>query len=60
VEERLLLDRVTLNPAHIAPGGVERSAAVEANFADSCLPIGDGAAMSAGIAANAATVQLFV
>ena len=47
VKERLLLNRVTLHPAHIAPGGVERSAAVEADFADPCLPVGYGAAMSA-------------
>ena len=60
VEERLLLNRVTLYPAHVAPRGVERSAAVEADFADPCLPVGYGAAMSAGIAAHPVAVQLFV
>src|SRR5208283_4248281 len=52
VEERLLLNWVTLYPANITPGSVERSAAVEADFANPGLPVGDGAAMSAAIAAN--------
>jgi hypothetical protein len=60
VKERLLLNWVTLYPTHIAPGGVERSAAVEADFANPSLPVGDGAAMSAGIAANPVAVQLVV
>src|SRR5665213_4339588 len=60
VEERLLLNWVTLYPADIAPGGVERSAAVEADFTNPGLPVGDGAAMSAGIAANPVAVQFIV
>jgi hypothetical protein len=60
VKERLLLDRVTLYPAHLAPGGVERSATVDADFANLRMPVGDGAAMSTGIAANPVPIRLFI
>jgi hypothetical protein len=60
MKEGLLFNGITLHAAYIAPGNVERSTPVEADFADSRLAIGYGAAMSAGIAAHPVAVQLFV
>jgi hypothetical protein len=60
MEERLLLNRVTLHPAYIAPRDVECSLTVEAHFADPGLPIGNGAAVSTGVAPHAVAIDLFV
>jgi hypothetical protein len=59
VEERLLLDGIALDSADVAVGDVELAAEVEADFADSGLPFGDGALVSAGVAAQAIAVQRF-
>src|SRR5271163_4014996 len=56
VEEGLLFDWVTLHSRDVAPGGVERAFAVEADFTDSGLAFGDGAAVAAGVAADSIAV----
>src|SRR5208282_4847034 len=58
-EERLLLDGIALHTGGVSPGHVERAAAVVADFADAGLAVGDGAAVSAGEAADAVVVELF-
>jgi hypothetical protein len=60
VEERLLFDRVALGSGGVSPGDVEYAAAVIANFADSRLAFRDGAAVSAGEAADAVVLESFV
>ena len=60
VEERFLFDWVALGSGGVSPGDVERAAAIEADFADSGLAFGDGAAMSASEAAHAIVVELLV
>src|SRR5713226_3853584 len=59
VEERLLLDGVTLNSGNIAPGNIERATVIEANLADTGLSLGNRAAVAAGIAAYPIAIQLF-
>jgi hypothetical protein len=58
VEEWFLFDWVALSSGGISPGDVERAAAVEADFADSGLAFGDGAAMTASEAAHAIILEL--
>ena len=58
VEEWFLFDWVALGSGGVSPGDVERAAAVVADFADSGLAFGDGAAMSASEAAHAIVVEL--
>jgi hypothetical protein len=58
MEKRLLLDRIALHSADIAPRNVESPAAVEANFADARLSVGNRAAVSAGVTAYAVTIEL--
>jgi hypothetical protein len=53
VEKRLLLDGIALRSGDVSPGNVELAAAVEADFADAGLAFGNGAAVSAGEAAQA-------
>src|SRR5947207_15924597 len=60
VKERLLLDGLALDAADIAPGYIQGAALVVADFANAGLPLGDRAAMSAGEAAHAIAVELFV
>ena len=60
MEEGLLLDGITLHATDIAPGNIEGSSAVEANLAHSRLPLGNRAAVSAGVATEAVAVELFV
>ncbi len=60
VKERLLLDGIALDAADIAPGYIQGAALVVADFANAGLPLGNRAAMSAGEAAHAIAVELFV
>jgi hypothetical protein len=60
VEERLLLDGIALSSGDVAPGHVEGSAAVIADFADAGLTFGDGATVSARKTADAIFVELLV
>jgi len=58
VEKRLLLDGIALHSADVAPGNIERTAAVEANFADAGLSVGNRAAVPAGVTAYAVAIEL--
>jgi hypothetical protein len=60
VEKWLLLDWIALGSGGVAPGDIERAAAVVADFAYAGLAFGDGAAVSAGEAAQAIVFELFV
>src|SRR5215469_7521490 len=60
MEERLLLDRITLHTGGVSPRDIERAAAVVADFADSGLAVGNGAAMAAREAADSVVVESFV
>ena len=60
VEERLLLDGIALHSAHITPGHIEHSSLVVAHFADAGLTIGNGTAVTAGVAAHPVAIQLLV
>ena len=60
MEERLLLDGIALHSAHISPGHVERAALVVAHFADSGLTIGNGTAVTAGVAAHPVAIEFLV
>jgi len=60
VEEWLLLDGIALGSGNVSPGNVQSAAAVVADFADSRLAVGDGAAVAAGEAANPAVVELLI
>jgi len=53
----LLLDRIALHAAHVAPGNVELPSAVVANFANSGLTLRNGTTMSAGKAPNPIAIQ---
>jgi hypothetical protein len=57
VEERLLLDRIALHAADVAPGDIERAAAVEAHLADASGAVGKGTRVAAGDTANASRVE---
>ena len=57
MEEWLLLDRIALNSANVAPGNVEFPASVEANFTHAGLAIGNRAAVSAGKAAQPVVIE---
>src|SRR5215467_12831369 len=58
VEERLLLDRITLHRGGISPGNEEFATAIEAHLAHSGLSFGNGTAMSARKAANAIVAEI--
>jgi hypothetical protein len=60
VKERLLLDGIALDATDIAPGYIQRAALVVADFANAGLALWNRAAMSAGEAAHAIAVELFV
>src|SRR5208337_5081896 len=59
VEERLLLDWITLHSGDVAPGNVERATVVEANLADTGLSLWNRTAVAAGITAHSIAIQLF-
>ena len=54
VEERLLLDRVALHAADVAPRHVKSSAAIEPHLADAHGAVGDRALVAARVAADPA------
>ena len=58
VKKRFLLDRIALHSADVSPWNIERPTAVEANFADARLSVGNRAAVSAGITAHAIAIKL--
>jgi hypothetical protein len=60
VKEWLFLYRVALGSGGVSPGDVERAASVVADFADSGLTFGDGAAVAAGEAAHAVVLKFLV
>jgi hypothetical protein len=60
VEEWFLLDWIALGSGGVSPGDIEGTSAVVADFADSGLAFGDGTAVSAGEAAQAVVIELFV
>jgi hypothetical protein len=59
VEERFFLNGIALGGGGVSPGNVELAAAIEADFADAGLAFGDGAAVSAGEAAEAMVAKGF-
>ena len=59
MEKWLLFDGIALHAGNISPRNVERAAAIEADLAHAGLPVGNRAAMSAGVAADAIAIQLF-
>src|ERR1700691_5928310 len=59
MKKGLLFDRVTLHSGDITPRNVEPAAVVKADFADSGLPLGNGAAVAAGITTHSIAIQLF-
>jgi hypothetical protein len=60
MEERLFFDGIALQSSGISPRNVERTATIEADFADTGLALGNGATMAAGKAANAVILEFFV
>ena len=60
VEEGLFLDGIALHAGGVSPWNEEGAGAIEADFADSGLAVRDGAAVSAGEAADAVVVEFFV
>jgi hypothetical protein len=58
MEERLLFDGIALHSGGVSPGDVEFATAVEADFTDSGLAFGDGAAVAAGEAADAVVTEI--
>lgn len=60
MEERLLLDRITLHSTDISPGNKELPTAVVTNFADSGLALGNRATMPAGKATHTVAIKRFV
>src|SRR5207245_9927270 len=56
----LRLDGIAMDAANIAPGYSQGAALVVADFANAGLPLGNRSAMSAGEAAHAIAVELFV
>jgi hypothetical protein len=59
VEERLLLDGIALHAGRVSPGNVELAAAIEADFADSGLTVGDWTTVAAGETADAVVAEIF-
>jgi hypothetical protein len=58
MEKRLLLDGIALRAGGVSPGDVELAAAIEADFADAGLAIGNRATVAAGEAANAVVAEI--
>ena len=59
MKEWLLFDRVTLHASDVTPWNEERASSVEADLADSRLPIGNGTLVTTGIAAQSIAIKLF-
>ena len=59
MKERFLLDRIALHAADIAVWNVQHAAAVEADLADAGGAVGDGARVTARMAAQPATIDRF-
>ena len=57
VEERLLLDRIALHAADVAPRHAQRSALVEAHLADADRAFGQRTAVAAGVALQAPVIE---
>ncbi len=60
MKEGFLFDWIALGSGGVSPWNIERPTAVVANFADSGLAFGNGAAMSASEAAHAVVLEFFV
>ena len=60
MKERLFFDRIALDPADVSPGNVEFAAPIEADSAHSGLAFCNGAAMSAGEAADPVPLDALV
>ena len=60
MKEGLLLDWIALGSRGVSPWNIQRPTAVVANFADSGLAFGNGAAMSASEAAHTVVLEFFV
>ena len=60
VEERLLLHGVGLQRGHVAAGHHQLAAAVEAHLAHAPQPVGDQAAVAAGVAAHLVVGQALI
>jgi hypothetical protein len=59
VKKGLLLDGIALHAGGVSPRNVQLASAVEADFADSRLALGDWALMAAGEAADAILAEIF-
>ena len=59
MEERLLLNRIALHSANVAPRNIKSPATVVANFANAGLSVGYRATVSAGITAHTIAIKLF-
>jgi hypothetical protein len=57
VEEGLFFHGIALRAGDVAEGRIEFSAAIEADFADTGLAFGNGAAVAAGEAAEAEVIE---
>jgi hypothetical protein len=60
MEEGLFLNGVALHSGGVSPRGIESAFAVEADFTYSSLPLGNGAAVATGEAANAIVAEMLV
>lgn len=60
VEEGFFLDGIALGSGGISPGNIEFAAAIEADFANPGLALGDGTTVTAGEAAEAIVVEFLV
>ena len=60
VEERLLLDRITLHAAHVSPRNIQRSAAIVTNLANSRLTVWNRTAVAASVTTHTIAIELFV
>ena len=60
MKKRFLLNRIALDAADVSPRHIQSAAAVVAHLADAGLSFWDGAAMPAGITADATAVEFFV
>jgi hypothetical protein len=60
MKKRLLLDRIALHSAHVAPGDIQGAALVIADLANPRLAFRNGTAMSAGITPNPIVLEFFV
>ena len=59
MEERLLLDRIALEPADVTPRDEQLAAPIDADFADAHRPLGNRAFMAAGVAPQPVVADRF-